>query len=86
MAVTTGQISVTTTRAQIDSSSSSSFKVIVHNMSATDNLFIGDETVTASTGIELHSHAYLTFELSAGDSLYVISSGGTHALSWMKIT
>jgi hypothetical protein len=55
-------------------------------MSATDNLFIGDEAVTASTGIELHSHAYLTFELSAGDNLFVISSGGTHSLSWMKIT
>jgi hypothetical protein len=86
MTITTGQLTVGTTRQQIDTSSNSNFKIIIHNRSASDNLFIGDSAVTADVGLELHNHSYVTFELSPGDELFVISSSGTHDLAWMKIT
>jgi hypothetical protein len=85
MAVVTGQLLVTTTRAQIDGTSTNPFRIIVHNASNTDNIYIGDENVTAATGLELHSHAYVTFELPAGERLFAISSSGNHSLTWMQI-
>lgn len=86
MAIITGQLEVSTTRVQLDGSSVNPFKIIVHNSSASDNIYIGNENVTASTGLELHSHAYVTFELPAGERLFAISSSGTHSLTWMQIS
>jgi len=86
MAVTTGQVSVGTQRVQIAGSSANPYKVIIHNMSATQNLFLGNETVTATTGLEIHSHETLSLDVSPLDGLYVISASGTHDISWMKLT
>jgi hypothetical protein len=86
MAITTGQVIVTTgTAVQLDTSSVSNFKMILHNMSATDNIFLGNANVTAATGLELHNHSYITFEMQPNDALFAISSGGSHDLGWMKI-
>jgi hypothetical protein len=85
MAIITGQLEVSTTRVQIDGSSTNPFKIIVHNASNSDNIYMGNENVTAATGLELHSHAYVTFEMPAGERLFAISSTGTHTLTWMQI-
>lgn len=86
MAITTGQVIVTEGPAvQLDTSSVSNFKMMLHNMSNTDNLFVGNQDVTPTTGFEVHSHAYLTLECQPNDAIYVCSDSGTHTLSWMKI-
>ena len=86
MAITTGQLTVDTgSPVQLDTSSVSNFKMILHNMSATDNLYIGNASVTASTGLEIHSHTYVTLEMQPNDALFVCSSLGTHDIGWMKI-
>jgi hypothetical protein len=85
MAITSGQITVTTTRIAVDTSSADRFTLHVHNGSATNNIFLGGNDVTAATGLELHSHETKVFEMMPGDTLYAISSSGSHDMSWMKI-
>jgi hypothetical protein len=85
MAITSGQITVTTTAIAIDSSSADRFTLYIHNASASNNIFLGGPTVTATTGLELHSHESKTFEMMPGDTLYAISSSGSHDLSWLKV-
>jgi hypothetical protein len=84
--ITTGQLTVGTTSVAVDSSSVGVFSLTIHNGSNTSNIFLGSETVTASTGLELHSHAYVTIQMLPGDTLYAVSSTGTHDISWMKVS
>ena len=84
--ITTGQLTVGTTSVAVDSSSVGVFTLIIHNESASNNIRLGSETVTASTGLELHSHAYVTIQMLPGDTLYAVSSSGTHDISWMKVS
>ena len=86
MAIITGQLTVVdATPVQLDTSSVSNFKMMLHNMSNTDNLFVGNANVTPTTGFEVHSHAYITLDCQPNDAVYVCSSNGTHSLAWMKI-
>ena len=85
MAITSGQLTVTTTRAAIDSSSADRFTLHIHNGSATNNIFLGGNDVTAANGLELHSNETKVFEMMPGDTLYAVSSTGSHNLSWLKI-
>jgi hypothetical protein len=85
MAITTGQLTVGTTAVAVDSSSADRFTIHLHNGSATNNIFLGGSDVTASTGMELHSHETKILEMMPGDTLYAISSSGSHLMSWMKI-
>lgn len=86
MAITTGQVTIdSATPVQLDTSSVSNFKMMLHNMSNTDNLYVGNQDVTPTTGFEVHSHVYLTLDCQPNDAVFVCSSNGTHTLSWMKI-
>jgi LysM repeat protein len=84
--ITTGQLAVGTTAVAVAGSSVGIFTLTLHNGSASNNIRLGSETVTASTGLELHSQAYVTIQMMAGDTLYAISSSGTHDISWMKVS
>jgi hypothetical protein len=85
MAITSGQITVTTTRVAVGTSSADRFTLHVHNGSATNNIFLGGNDVTAATGFNLHASTTQVFEMMPGDTLYAISSTGSHDMSWMKI-
>jgi len=86
MAITTGQVTIdSATPVQLDTSSVSNFKMMLHNMSNTDNLYVGNQGVTPTTGFEVHSHSYLTIDCQPNDAVYICSSNGSHTLSWMKI-
>ena len=84
MAISTGQISVTTTREQIDGTSQNPFKLILHN-SGTNSIYLGNETVTKDDGFNLHTNSTLILELPPLTSIYAVASSGTHELSWMRI-
>lgn len=86
MAISTGQMTVGTAVVQIDGSSANPFTITVHNESATNNLRLGGSDLMDANGLELHSHSYLTFNFMPGDTLFAVSSVGTHDISWMKIS
>jgi hypothetical protein len=83
--ITTGQITVGTTRVQIDGSSVSEFKIILHN-SGSNAIYLGNESVTKDNGFNLHPNSTLTLELPPLTLLYAVSGSGNHEMTWMRIT
>lgn len=84
--IVTGQIVCTTSPQQIDSTSENPFKLVLHNASANDSIYIGNSDVTGSTGFDLHSKSTLTLELPPLASLYVVSTNGSPTINWMRIS
>ena len=83
--ITTGQATVTTSRVQIDGTSQNPFRVVLHN-SGTNAIYLGNETVTANDGFNLHTNTTVVLELPPLTALYAIASSGSHELSWMRIS
>jgi hypothetical protein len=86
MAITSGQLTVGTSPIQIDGSSSNPSRLHVHNNDNTADLFLGNGTVTTSTGLRLMKLDSIELELNPGESLYAVSAGGSHAVSWLRQT
>ena len=86
MAIATGQINATTTAAAVGTSSANPFTLVLHNESASNDIFLGAFGVTSSTGFSLHANSTVSIPMTAGDQLYAISASGSHLLSWMKIS
>ena len=84
MSITTGQMSVTTTRAQLDGTSTNPFRMVIHN-SGTNAVYIGDAEVTKDNGLNIHTNSTLTLELPPLTSLFAVAASGTHEISWMRI-
>ena len=82
--ITSGQQTITTTRAKVDGTSASPCTLIIHN-SGNNKVVIGDAAVTATTGFELHSNITVTFSLPAGDTIYAIAATGSHDISWIRL-
>jgi nitrous oxidase accessory protein NosD len=82
--ITTGQITVGTTRVQIDGSSVSDFRLHIHNMDATDTLYIGNEAVTTANGFSLFKQDSVEMQCYAGEQVFAISSKGSHPISFLK--
>jgi hypothetical protein len=83
--ITTGQATVTTSRVQIDGTSENPFRVVLHN-SGTNAIYLGNETVTANDGFNLHTNTTIVLELPPLTALYAIAASGSHELSWMRIS
>jgi len=84
--IVTGQIVTSTSPQQIDGTSENPFKIVLHNSSASDSIFIGNADVTETTGFDLHSKSTLVLELPPLASLYVISTNGSPTICWMRIS
>ena len=85
MAIETGQITVGTTKVQIDGSSVSEFKIILHN-SGSNAIYLGNQSVSENNGFNLHANSTLTLELPPLTRLYAVSRSGNHDMTWMRIT
>jgi hypothetical protein len=86
MAITSGQITVGTSRTQIDGCSANPSTLHVHNNDNTNDLFLGNAAVTTSNGLRLLKLDSIELTLNAGESLYAISAAGSHAVSWLRQT
>lgn len=84
MAISTGQITVGTTRVQIDGTSTSSFRLIIQNMDNTDAIFIGGPDVTITNGLELLKLETLTLDMFPSQELYAVSAKAGHKLSFLR--
>jgi hypothetical protein len=83
--IITGQLTVTTTRAKVDGTSPSPCTLVIHN-SGTNAVVLGNDTVTANDGFELHTNSTIQIPMPAGESLYAVASSGNHDISWMRIS
>ena len=84
MAITTGQLVAGTTRVQIDGTSTSNFRLHIHNMDNTDTLYLGNGDVTVANGLAIFKLDSIELMLYPGESVFVISTKADHQLSWLK--
>ena len=87
MAIHSGQVVVSMTRTLVGIRSTSPSKLYIYNMSNYDDIYLGNDTVTATTGLELHPHLPYTLELLPNDEVYAVSSTQTqdHIVSWLQV-
>ena len=86
MAITSGQTTVGTSPTQIDGSSANPSRLHVHNQDNTNAVFLGNISVTTSTGLQLLKLDSIELELNPGEALYAISAGGSHTVSFLRQT
>lgn len=85
--ITSGQLTVGTASAVlIGGSSAGASKIHIHNHDNTLNIFLGDATVTTSTGLRLLKEDSIELNLYPGESVYAISNGGNHTVSYLRQT
>ena len=84
--ISTGQIVCSTSPQQIDGTSENPFKIVLHNSSSSDSIYIGNSDVTETTGFDLHSKSTLTLDLPPLSALYVIATNGSPTINWMRIS
>jgi hypothetical protein len=82
--ITAGQQTITTTRSKVDGTASSPCTLIIHN-SGNNKVVLGNETVTSTTGFELHSSSTIQIALPAGDTIYAVAATGSHDISWLRL-
>lgn len=86
MPIRTGQITCNGTAQQIDGTSANPFKLVVHNSSSSDAIYLGNSDVTTSTGFDLHAKSTLVLEMPPLTTLFVIGPAGSPTLTWMSIS
>jgi len=86
MAITSGQITVGTSAMQVDGCSHNPSRLHVHNNDNTADLFLGNGSVTTSTGLRLMKLDSIEIELNPGEAVFAISASGSHAVSWLRQT
>jgi hypothetical protein len=84
MPISSGQVTVGTTRVQIDGTFNSPYQLILHN-SGTNAIYLGNSSVTKDDGFNLHANSTLTISLPPLSALFAIAASGSHELSWMRV-
>lgn len=78
MALTSGQMTVNSTPAQIDGASFNPIHLHIHNPDNTKNIYIGGPDVTSSNGMILPKQDSLEIILMPGNRLFAVApNGGT---------
>jgi hypothetical protein len=86
MAITSGQQTIGTTRQLVDGISPNPSRLHIHNMDNTNSIYLGNEGVTTSNGLQLVKLDSIELVMNPGESLYAISSSGSHLISWLRQT
>jgi hypothetical protein len=82
MPITNSQVSVGTTRIKVVVAQAGNQQVIVHDHdhSGNNDVFIGNSTVTTTTGLHVPKTETIQLDIPAGDDLWAIASGNSVAL------
>jgi hypothetical protein len=86
MAITSGQQTIGTTRQLVDGISPNPSRLHIHNMDNTNSIYLGNEGVTTANGLQLLKLDSIELVMNPGESLYAVSSSGTHTISWLRQT
>ena len=85
MTLTTAQYTLGTAAIQIVAPDDMPQRVTVHNNESAQQVFLGNDSVTTSTGIHLDGKEERQITLNPGESLFGISTG-SHSISVMVQT
>jgi hypothetical protein len=86
MPISSGQLTVGTTRQQIDGTSASVYRLHIHNNDNQVNLYLGGSDVTTANGLILEKTDSTEIQVAPGDSVWVVSSSTDHLVSYLKVT
>jgi hypothetical protein len=86
MPISSGQVTAGTTRVQIDGTSTSVYRLHIHNNDNQVNLYLGGSDVTTANGLILEKTDSTEIQVSPGDSVWVVSSSNNHLVSYLKVT
>ena len=84
MALTTSQETVTTSPTLLIAAENNPVLVHLHLHDNTDNVYLGNSTVTTSTGLRLLKQDSFEINLAPGNALYAIITTGTATVSIIK--
>lgn len=85
MAITAGQITVTTTAVQVDGNSAGWSHFHIKNMDTTKALYVGTHAVTVENGFHIDKLESFEFDIPPGDSVSLVTESGTCQVAWMRI-
>ena len=85
MAITAGQMTVTTTAQQVDGNSTGWSHFHIKNMDTTKQLYVGTHDVTATNGFLIDKLESFEFDIPPGDSVSLIAASGTVEVAWLRI-
>lgn len=77
MSIETAQVDVADTATALHTADQGAPLVVLVENQGSASMFIGDSTVTTSTGYELEAGQHRYFNLSTGEVLYGIVASGT---------
>jgi hypothetical protein len=86
MALTSSQVTVTTSPTLLIASDNNPVLVHLHLHDNTDNVYIGNSAVTTSTGLRLPKLDSFEINLMPGNALYAIITTSTATVSTIKQT
>ena len=84
MALTSSQVTVTTSPTLLIAAENNPVLVHLHLHDNTDNVYIGNSAVTTSTGLRLIKQDSFEINLEPGNSLYAIITTSTATVSIVK--
>lgn len=84
--ITTGRTTVGTVPTIIDGIEVNPFRIHIHNDDNTDTLYLGNATVSATTGLSLQRGDTIELIINPLEALYAISTKAGHVMSWLKQT
>lgn len=84
--ITSGQTAISTVATAIDGVWQNPSRITLHNLDNTDSVFLGQGTVTITTGLELMKQTTLQFELQPLEQIWAVSSKAGHKISWLRQT
>ena len=86
MAIFSGQLTVGTAATVIPKTCVMPWTLELHNDDNSDEIYIGPEGVTTTTGMQLNKLERLELSLAPLDYLYAVSTKAGHELSWIAFT
>jgi hypothetical protein len=84
MAISSGQVTVGLEPTLIDGTHNSNFRLVIQNMNNDDSIYLGDETVSPETGLQLLKLETIQLELNPLEHLYAISTKTGLKISYLK--
>jgi hypothetical protein len=84
MPITSGQVTVGTVATLVDGTSTSDFRLTIHNMNNDDGIFIGGPGVTITTGMQLVKLETMQLQMSPMSELYAVANKANLKLGFLK--
>jgi hypothetical protein len=82
--ISSGQVTVGTTATLVDGTSTSDFRLTIHNMNNDDGIFIGGPNVTIANGMQLLKLETLQLDMSPMTELYAVADKANLKLGFLK--